>query len=101
MGLAPSSRERPKVEQRCWVHRVANRMNVLPRSVLPTTLRMLAEIRDTEDGLHAVTAVDAFAAQSWWRSVNAPRLVGLVRAGADLHAGVLVQRADNRQETAA
>ena len=35
--------------QRCWVHKVANVINALPKSVQPTARRMLAEIRDAED----------------------------------------------------
>ena len=40
--------------QRCWVHKVANVLNALPKSVQPTARRMLAEIRDAEDRDHAV-----------------------------------------------
>ncbi len=47
--------------QRCWVHKVANVLNALPKSAQPTARRMLAEIRDAEDRDHAVHAVDAFA----------------------------------------
>ena len=47
--------------QRCWVHKVANVLNALPKSAQPTARRMLAEIRDAEDRGHAVRAVDAFA----------------------------------------
>jgi len=47
--------------QRCWVHKVANVLNALPKSAQPTAGRMLAEIRDSEDRDHAVRAVDAFA----------------------------------------
>ena len=49
--------------QRCWVHKVANVINALPSSVQPTARRMLAEIRDAEDRPHAVTAINAFAAE--------------------------------------
>jgi putative transposase len=49
--------------QRCWVHKVANVINALPASTQPTARRMLAEIRDAEDRAHAVSAVDAFAAE--------------------------------------
>jgi transposase-like protein len=43
------------------------------------------------------------AAQRRWRSVNAPHLVALVRAGAEFRNGVLVERSepDNREEKAA
>jgi hypothetical protein len=47
-------------EQRCWVHKVANVLNALPKSVQPTARRMLAEIRDAEDREHAMKAIDAF-----------------------------------------
>jgi putative transposase len=47
--------------QRCWVHKVANCLNALPKSAQPTARRMLAEIRDAEDRDHALRAVDAFA----------------------------------------
>jgi transposase-like protein len=47
--------------QRCWVHKLANVLNVLPRSVQPTARRMLAEIRDAEDRDHAAAAMQAFA----------------------------------------
>ena len=47
--------------QRCWVHKVANVINVLPTSAQPTARRMLADIRDAEDRAHAVGAIDAFA----------------------------------------
>jgi len=49
--------------QRCWVHKAANVINALPTSVQPTARRMLAEIRDAEDRAHAVTAINAFAAE--------------------------------------
>jgi transposase-like protein len=163
-------------EQRCWVHKVANVLNALPKSAQPTARRMLAEIRDAEDRRHAVTAIDAFAAEfavKWpkavakivddaepllafydfpaehwihlkttnpiestfatvrlrtkvtkgpgsraaglamafklieaaeqrWRSVNAPHLVALVRAGATFDKGVMIERpAHQDQEDAA
>ena len=47
--------------QRCWVHKVANVLNALPKSAQPTARRMLAEIRDAEDREHALRAVNAFA----------------------------------------
>ena len=49
--------------QRCWVHKVANVLNALPKSVQPTARRMLAEIRDAEDRDHALRAINAFAAE--------------------------------------
>lgn len=47
--------------QRCWVHKVANVLNALPKSVQPTARRMLMEIRDAEDREHALVAMQAFA----------------------------------------
>jgi putative transposase len=47
--------------QRCWVHKVANVLNALPKSAQPTAKRMLAEIRDAEDREHALRAVATFA----------------------------------------
>jgi transposase-like protein len=47
--------------QRCWVHKLANVLNVLPQSVQPTARRMLAEVRDAEDRDHAQAAIQTFA----------------------------------------
>ncbi len=162
-------------EARCWVHKVANCLNALPKSVQPTAKRMLGEIRDAEDREHAVRAIDAFAgefavkwpkavakivddavpllafydfpAEHWihlrttnpiestfatvrlrtkvtkgpgsraaglamafklieaaeqrWRSVNAPHLVALVRAGAKFDKGVIVERPNEQNQEAA
>jgi transposase-like protein len=163
-------------EQRCWVHKVANCLAVLPKSVQPTARKMLADIRDAEDRDHARTAIDAFAAEfkvKWpkavakivddtvpllaffdypaehwihlkttnpiestfatvrlrtkvtkgpgsrpaglamafklieaaerrWRSINAPHLVALVRAGAKFEKGVMIERPNQQhQEDAA
>jgi transposase-like protein len=41
------------------------------------------------------------AAQQRWRSVNAPTLVGLVRAGAKFDKGVLIERPDEQDQEAA
>ena len=153
-------------EARCWVHKAANVLNVLPKSAQPAARRAIAEIRDAEDRAHALAAIEAFradygakwpkaaakitddtevllsffdfpaehwihlkttnpiestfatvrlrtkvtkgpgskaaglamafklieAAQDRWRSVNAPHLVALVRAGARFKDGVLVER---------
>jgi putative transposase len=49
-------------EQRDWVHKVANTLDALPRSVQPTAKKMLAEIRDAEDRDHAVEAAKRFDA---------------------------------------
>jgi len=43
------------------VHKVANVLNALPKSVQPTARRMLAEVRDAEDRDHALVAMQVFA----------------------------------------
>jgi putative transposase len=48
-------------QQRCWVHKVANVVAALPKSVHASARRALAEIRDAEDRAHAETAIRAFA----------------------------------------
>jgi putative transposase len=50
-------------EQRDWVHKVANTLDALPRSVQPTAKKMLAEIRDAEDRDHAAAAATRFDAE--------------------------------------
>jgi len=50
-------------EQRCWVHKVANVLDALPKSVQPTAKKMLAEIRDAEDRNHALAAAKRFDAE--------------------------------------
>jgi putative transposase len=47
-------------EQRCWVHKVANVINCLPKSAQPAARRALAEIRDAEDRGHAEVAIGQF-----------------------------------------
>ena len=47
--------------QRCWVHKVANVVSALPKSVHPAARRALAEIRDAEDRSHAEAAIKSFA----------------------------------------
>lgn len=48
--------------QRCWVHKVANVLNALPKSAQPAARRALAEIRDAEDKDHAIAAIKTFEA---------------------------------------
>ena len=49
--------------QRCWVHKVANVLAALPKSIQPTARKMLAEIRDAEDRDHARAAAKRFDAE--------------------------------------
>ena len=50
-------------EQRCWVHKCANVLDALPKSIQPLARKMLAEIRDAEDREHARDAAKAFDAE--------------------------------------
>jgi putative transposase len=47
-------------EQRCWVHKIVNVLDALPKSIQPLAKKMLAEIRDAEDRDHAIAAAKAF-----------------------------------------
>ncbi len=47
--------------QRCWVHKMANVMNALPKSAQPAARAALAEVRDAEDREHAENAIERFA----------------------------------------
>src|SRR5829696_953966 len=46
-------------EQRCWVHKVANVLNALPKSVHAGARRALSEITQAEDRAHAERAIEA------------------------------------------
>ena len=48
--------------QRCWFHKIANALGVLPKSAHPGAKKALAEIWNAEDKDHARSAVKAFAA---------------------------------------
>jgi putative transposase len=48
------------LHQRCWVHKMANVMNALPKSAQPAARAALCEVRDAEDRAHAEKALDAF-----------------------------------------
>jgi transposase-like protein len=48
------------VHQRCWVHKMANVMNALPKSAQPTARAALQEVRDAEDRQHAEEALERF-----------------------------------------
>jgi len=49
-------------EQRCWFHKIANVLAVLPKSAHPAAKKALAEIWNAEDRRHALDAVAAFEA---------------------------------------
>jgi transposase-like protein len=46
--------------QRCWVHKMANCMNALPKSAQPAACAALKEVRDAEDKEHAEKALESF-----------------------------------------
>ena len=48
------------VHQRCWVHKMANVMNALPKSAQPAARAALREVRDAEDRQHAEKALERF-----------------------------------------
>jgi putative transposase len=48
------------VHQRCWVHKMANVMNALPKSTQPAARAALSQVRDAEDKHHAEAALEAF-----------------------------------------
>jgi transposase-like protein len=50
-------------EQRCWVHKAANVLDALPKSIQPLAKKMLGEIREAEDADHARDAAKAFDAE--------------------------------------
>ena len=50
-------------EHRCWVHKVANILDALPKSIQPLAKRMLNEVREAEDREHARDAAKAFDAE--------------------------------------
>src|SRR5213078_4410777 len=47
---------------RCWVHKVVNTLDCLPKSAQPAARKALAQIRDAEDREHAEKAIKEFAA---------------------------------------
>jgi transposase-like protein len=49
------------VHQRCWVHKMANVMNALPKSAQPAARATLQAVRDAEDREHAEKALERFA----------------------------------------
>jgi transposase len=67
-------------EQRCWVHKVANVLGALPKSVHAGARQALNEITLAEDRAAAERAIEAFAADygaKWPRACFSVRWVGL------------------------
>jgi transposase-like protein len=61
------------LEQRDWVHKVANVLDALPKSAQAAAKKLLAEIRDAEDRDHAVVAAKRFDAEyrpKWPKAAN-------------------------------
>ncbi|MBY8883186.1 IS256 family transposase [Actinacidiphila acidipaludis] len=46
--------------QRCWVHKVRNVSNALPKSAQPSATKAMQEIYNAEDRAHAEKAIEAF-----------------------------------------
>jgi transposase-like protein len=46
--------------QNCWVHKMANVMNTLPKSAQPAARAALAGVRDAGDREHATKAIERF-----------------------------------------
>jgi putative transposase len=67
--------------------------------------RLVRRVVELGPGSRAAGLTMAFklleAAQQRWRSVNAPRLVALVRAGAKFEKGVLIERPTEQDQEAA
>jgi hypothetical protein len=60
-------------EQRDWMHKVANVLDALPKSVQRTAKKLLAEMRDAEDRDHAVAAakrVDTEFRSKWPKAAD-------------------------------
>lgn len=47
--------------QRCWVHKISNVLNALPKSAQPAAKKALREIYNAEDREHALKAIAAFS----------------------------------------
>ena len=47
--------------QRCWVHKIANLLNKVPKSVQPNMKADLREVRDAPDRSSAEAAIEVFA----------------------------------------
>lgn len=66
--------------QRCWVHKIANVANALPKSAQPGAKKALQEIYNAEDRGHAFKTVAAFAKTY---GAKFPKAVKKVTADAD------------------
>jgi putative transposase len=59
--------------QRCWVHKIANVLDGLPKSAQPGAKKALQEICNAEDRDHALAAVAAFEktyGEKWAKAVK-------------------------------
>jgi transposase-like protein len=59
--------------QKCWVHKVANVMNALPKSAQPAARAALADVRDAQDREHAEKAIKRFKTEyeaKWPKAVE-------------------------------
>src|SRR5881409_1286069 len=115
-------------EQRCWVHRIANVLDKLPRSLQPRAKQalhviMYAETRAAAEreltrfsqayqakypkgaGSRTAGLVMAFkllqVAEGHWRCLDAAELVPLVRAGVCFEDGVQIESQKKRKKAAA
>jgi len=52
----------PTRHQRCWVHKIANILNKVPKSIQPGMKEALREVRDAPDRAAAETAIETFVA---------------------------------------
>jgi Transposase, Mutator family len=73
------------LHQRCWVHKMANVMNALPKSAQPAARGALCEVRDAEDRAHAEKALDAFVADygAKWPKARRRRSKRIARRSSD------------------
>jgi transposase-like protein len=91
-------------EQRCWVHKIANVLDKLPKRLQAHAKEMLHKIMQAPDREEAQKELAmayklALAAEGHWQKVHAAQLVALVRAGARFQDGVQVAaRNDSEQQ---
>ena len=67
-------------EQRCWVHKLANVLDKLPKRIQPRAKRALHEIMNAESKKHALDAMQDFDAQF---SAKYPKAVASLLKGSD------------------